>query len=236
MSGVDIPIPELQIAMHQPTIKEISMLGSEQSFFSGIQVLCIDKRLLLQDKSLLENTSNFQIFMAIMNDKQTINKKEQVLQTFTLLFPKANVLFTPRSIVLKQDELISTIDEGNFEILQQLLNDAFCLQGSGQEKFNPQGDKATEIAQKLMRARERVAKQKQQSEGSGGSIFSQYISTLVIGTNTISLKDALDLTMYQLYDLVERYTLYLNWDLDIRQRLAGGTPDKPAENWMKNIH
>jgi hypothetical protein len=38
------------------------------------------------------------------------------------------------------------------------LNDAFCLQGSGQEKFNPQGDKATEIAQKLMRARERVAK------------------------------------------------------------------------------
>lgn len=236
MSGVDIPIPELQIAMHQPTIKEISMLGNEQSFFSGIQVLCIDKRLLLQDKSLLENTSNFQIFMAIMNDKQTINKKEQVLQTFTLLFPKANVLFTPRSIVLKQDELISTIDEGNFEILQQLLNDAFCLQGSGQEKFNPQGDKATEIAQKLMRARERVAKQKQQSEGSGGSIFSQYISTLVIGTNTISLKDALDLTMYQLYDLVERYTLYLNWDLDIRQRLAGGTPDKPAENWMKNIH
>lgn len=236
MTGVDIPIPELQIAMHQPTIKEISMLGSEQSFFSGIQVLCIDKRLLLQDKSLLENTSNFQIFMAIMNDKQTINKKEQVLQTFTLLFPKANVLFTPRSIVLKQDELISTIDEGNFEILQQLLNDAFCLQGSGQEKFNPQGDKATEIAQKLMRARERVAKQKQQSEGSGGSIFSQYISTLVIGTNTINLKDALDLTMYQLYDLVERYTLYLNWDLDIRQRLAGGTPDKPAENWMKNIH
>lgn len=236
MTGVDIPIPELQIAMHQPTIKEISMLGSEQSFFSGIQVLCIDKRLLLQDKSLLENTSNFQIFMAIMNDKQTINKKEQVLQTFTLLFPKANVLFTPRSIVLKQDELISTIDEGNFEILQQLLNDAFCLQGSGQEKFNPQGDKATEIAQKLMRARERVAKQKQQSEGSSGSIFSQYISTLVIGTNTINLKDALDLTMYQLYDLVERYTLYLNWDLDIRQRLAGGTPDKPAENWMKNIH
>lgn len=236
MSGVDIPIPELQIAMHQPTIKEISMLGSEQSFFSGIQVLCIDKRLLLQDKSLLENTSNFQIFMAIMNDKQTINKKEQVLQTFTLLFPKASVLFTPRSIVLKQDELISTIDEGNFEILQQLLNDAFCLQGSGQEKFNPQGDKATEIAQKLMRARERVAKQKQQSEGSGGSIFSQYISTLVIGTNTINLRDALDLTMYQLYDLVERYTLYLNWDLDIRQRLAGGTPDKPAEDWMKNIH
>jgi hypothetical protein len=52
----------------------------------------------------------------------------------------------------------------------------------------------------------------------------------------MSLKDLCELTMYQMYDLVERYTLYLNWDLDVRSRLAGGKPDKPAENWMKNIH
>ena len=27
MTGMDIPIPECQIALHQPTIKEISMIG-----------------------------------------------------------------------------------------------------------------------------------------------------------------------------------------------------------------
>jgi hypothetical protein len=41
----------------------------------------------------------------------------------------------------------------------------------------------------------------------------------------MSLEDCMNLTMYQLYDLVERYMLYVNWDMDIRCRLAGGKPE-----------
>jgi len=52
----------------------------------------------------------------------------------------------------------------------------------------------------------------------------------------MSLDDILDLTIYQLYDLVERYSLYMNWDIDIRSRLAGAKPDQKPDNWMKNIH
>jgi hypothetical protein len=52
----------------------------------------------------------------------------------------------------------------------------------------------------------------------------------------MSLKDCLNLTMYQLYDLVERYMLYVNWDIDLRSRLAGGKPDSKPDNWMKIIH
>ena len=37
MTGIDIPIPELQAVIHQPTIEEISMIG-EQEFFLGAQV------------------------------------------------------------------------------------------------------------------------------------------------------------------------------------------------------
>ena len=40
----------------------------------------------------------------------------------------------------------------------------------------------------------------------------------------------------KIYDLMERYTLYINWDIDIRSRLAGGKPENQPENWMKNIH
>lgn len=43
-------------------------------------------------------------------------------------------------------------------------------------------------------------------------------------------------TLYQLYDIMERYSLYLNWDLDVRTRLAGGKPDSQPDNWMKKIH
>lgn len=235
MTGIDLPIPELQTTIHQPTIKEISLIG-EQDFFIGIQLLCIKKQMYIQDENLLNSTNNFQIFMAIMNEKQTAEKKTAVQQVLTLLFPQSNVIFTPRSIVLNSPQGMVTIDEGNFEILQQLLNEQFCLKGSGQEQFNPEGQKAKEIAQKLMRARQRVAEQKMQGEGGSGSMFSQYLSILTIAIGSMSLTDLSNLTMYQIYDLIERYTLYLNWDLDIRSRLAGGKPDKPAENWMKNIH
>ena len=84
-----------------------------------------------------------------------------------------------------------------------------------------------------MRGRARIAAE---SGSSNTSIFSQYLSVLTVGLNSMSIQDMADLTIYQLYDLVERFNLYLAWDLDIRSRLAGGKPDKHPDNWMKNIH
>ena len=232
MTGVDIPIPDLQIVLHQPTIKEISMIG-EQEFFIGIQVLCVDKKSYIVDEGLLAQTTNFQIFMTMINEPQMQNKKQAVEQVLMLLFPKFKVIFTPRSMFMNSGEINVTIDEGNFEKLQELLVEQFCLSGSGQEQFNPQSQKAREIAQKLMKARQKIAQQKAQENS--GSMFSQYLSVLTIGTS-LTLKEAMELTMYQLYDLVERYSMYLNWDIDIRSRMAGAKGDKPIENWMKQIH
>ena len=232
MTGVDIPIPELQVTIHQPTIKEISMIG-EQDFFIGIQMLCIDKKMYIEDESLLANTTNFQIFMTMLNEQQMADKKQAVQQVLTLLFPQTKIIFTPRSILLNINQENIIIDEGNFEQLQDVLIQQFCLQGSGQEQYNPKDKKAREIAQKLMKARQKVAKLK--ANENSGSMFTQYLSVLTIGTS-LTLKDAMELTMYQLYDLIERYSMYLNWDIDIRSRMAGAKGDKPVENWMKQIH
>ena len=232
MTGVDIPIPELQVTIHQPTIKEISMIG-EQDFFIGIQMLCIDKKMYIEDEKLLANTTNFQIFTAMLNEQQMADKKQAVQQVLTLLFPQTKIIFTPRSILLNINQENIIIDEGNFEQLQDVLIQQFCLQGSGQEQYNPKDKKAREIAQKLMKARQKVAKLK--ATENSGSMFTQYLSVLTIGTS-LTLRDAMELTMYQLYDLIERYSMYLNWDIDIRSRMAGAKVDKPVENWMKQIH
>jgi len=61
------------------------------------------------------------------------------------------------------------------------------------------------------------------------------MSTLSIGRE-MPLRSLTELTMFQLYDLMERYMLWVNWDLDVRMRLAGGKPDDKPDNWMKNIH
>ena len=234
MCGTDIPVPECQLVIHQPRIKEIALIG-EADFFSGIQCLCLNKSMFVKDESLLADTNNFQIFMTIMSEKEAADKKFAVQQVCTLLFPKYKVSFTPRSVLITGGEAPIMIDENNFEFLQAALTDICCLKTGpmDQQAFNPADAKAREIAEKLMRGRQRVAEQKGQTNI---SIFSQYLSTLTVGLNSMSLQNAMDLTMFQLYDLVERYMLYINWDMDVRCRLAGGKPENTPDNWMKNIH
>ena len=234
MAGIDIPIPECQLILHQPTIKEIAFIG-ESNFFTGVQCLCLQKTMVIQDESLLSTVSNFQIFMTIMNEKQTADKKLDVTTVLNVLFPNYKLIFTPRAIMFNNEQGNFMVDEGNFESLQQTISEIFCLRNTDQASFNPGNKKAKEIADKLMKARQKVAQAKA-AEGGEGSALAQYVSTLTIGLNSMSLQDCLELTMYQLYDLMERYSLYVNWDIDLKSRLAGAKPDKPAENWMKNIH
>lgn len=234
MCGTDIPVPECKVILHQPRIKEIALIG-EQDFFIGAQCLCLNKSMFVEGKDVLANTNNFQIFMTVMTEKEAKDKKQASVDVLQLLLPKYKAMFTPRSLVLTSQDGNVTIDENNFEQLQDALRLIFCSKNGpmDQQAFNPANDKAREIAEKLMRGRQRVAAQKGDSTS---SVFSQYLSILTVGLQSMSLQDLMDLTMFQLYDLVERYSLYVNWDIDIRSRLAGGKPDKQPDNWMKNIH
>lgn len=231
--GGDIPIPELQLTIHQPTIKEISLIG-ETDFFTGIQLLCIDKRMYIEDETLLAQTNNFQIFMTMINQPEMADKKEAVLSTLTLLLPQLSVVFTPRFVMLKNDTVNIMIDEENFDFLQNVLREIFCLNKTDQSTFNPQSEKAKEIARKIMKGRQRVAELN--AKENSGSMFGRYLSILTVGLGSMTLQECCQLTMYQIYDLIERYTLYINWDIDIKSRMAGASSDKPVEDWMKNIH
>ena len=233
-TGVDIPIPELQLTLHQPTIEEISMIG-EQAFYTGVQLLCMQKSLYVEDETLLVNTTNFQIFMTIMMEKHMADKRDNVLATLQLLFPSAKIQFTPASLLITQDDTTVILDANNFDILQDMLSCILCLSNSDQQTFNPGNAKAKAIADKLMKARQKVAAAKAVEQGDASSL-GQYLSILTVGLGSMSLQDCLKLTIYQLYDLVERYSMYVNWDLDIRSRLAGAKGDKPVENWMKPIN
>ena len=236
MCGTDIPVPECQLVIHQPRIKEISFIG-EQDFFIGAQCLCLNKTMFIEDKNVLSNTNNFQIFMTIMQEKETKDKKQSVIDVLQLLFPDYKPLFTPMSLVLNpiNGGESKTIDESNFENLQEVLRSVFCVNEGpmDQQTFNPANAKAKEIADKLMRGRKRIAEQK---AAGNNSIFSQYLSVLTVGLDSMSLQNLIDLTMFQLYDLIERFGLYTSWDIDVKSRLAGGKPDKEPDNWMKNIH
>lgn len=234
MCGTDYPVPECQLTIHQPSIKEIALIG-ESDFFTGIQCLCLNKTMFAQDETVLSDINNFQIFMTIMAEKETTDKKVAVQSVCTLFFPDNKVFFTPRSMTIIRGQDSILIDESNFKFLQEAISAICCLKTGpmDQQIFNPADKKAKEIAEKIMRGRQKVAAQKGETNI---SVFSQYLSILTVGLNSMSLQDLSNLTMYQLYDLMERYTLYVNWDMDVRCRLAGGKPDSQPDNWMKNIH
>ena len=236
MCGIDLPVPFLETTIHQPTLKEIALIG-EQDFFIGVQCLCFYKSMFTQDKNVLLNGSNFHIFMTIISEKTAKDKKVAVQQLLTLLFPHKQVMITPRSILLNSsDTEPKYIDDENFEALQEILRLIFCSKESSQDAqtYNPGDARAKEIAEKLMRGRQRVAELK---GGSGSSVFAQYLSVLSIGLGK-SPRELDSLTMFQLYDLMERYQLKTSWDIDIKVRTSGfgSSSKKQIENWMKSIH
>ena len=245
ISGVDIPIPELGLILHQPTIKEISYLESELEYFLILQLITFDRRILMarqdQDNSHLQNMSDFDIFMTLLMDPKAENstsRQNTLINVFTIMFPGYTTQFLPTSIYLNNATTKHhvTVDTNNFNILRDIIKVVGGLthDSAGENgNFNPKGEKAAKIAAKLMRGRQKAAANK--SGGSQG-ILGRYVSVLVVGLHSMSLQDCLNLTVCQLYDLIERYSLYTGWDLDIRSRLAGATPDDKPEDWMKDIH
>lgn len=240
MAGVDIAIPELQTSLHQPRIKEIAYLG-EIEYFSVLSTFCFNKELLMaqnpQGASNLAPMSNFQIFMTMINEAKAV-QKEDVLSVFTLLFPGYTAQFLPRSVffVNTQTQHNFILDEKTFDFFQPIVREVGGYNNKAKDSelnYNPANEKAAAIAAKLMKGRAKVAELK--GEGQGGTL-SKYVSILTVALQSMSLEDCLNLTIYQLYDLIERYGLYMSWDLDIRSRLAGGKPDSKPDDWMKNIH
>lgn len=234
MCGTDIAVPTCAITVHQPRIKEIAMIG-EDIYFTGSQVLCIDKTQIIQDKTLLLSTDNFQIFMMVMTEKEAKDKRDAVMQVFQILFPQYMIYTTPRSLVLtpKEGEPI-TIDGNNFDDLQEVLKAIFCVSSdrNKEQTYNPANSKAQEIMNKIMKGRKKVADAKGTNNT---SIFTQYLSVLTVALN-ISLLDLIELTPFQIFDLLERYSLWTSYDVDIKARLAGAKIEKQPENWMKDIH
>ena len=75
LSGNDLPFPEAAITIHHPTLREIAYVG-EDNFFNGYQLLNISKNLLTdEDKSNLDDLTNFDILIAILGERNAVMQK-----------------------------------------------------------------------------------------------------------------------------------------------------------------
>ena len=235
LSGNDIPFPEAQITIHQPTIHEIAYIG-EEHFYTGCEFLRFSKdNLSDEDKINLENYTNFDVLMSIMKEKNStvIENKACVLMVLSLIFPEYTIQLD-NSIILSKDEETYQINNQNYNEFLDILNSMFCLSSNDANKYNPYGNMAKEIASKLRKRHQKIAEQNKEKPNKV-AIISRYVSILTVGEKK-DMNSFMQYTVYQLFDEFKRYELKLNWDIYLQAKMAGAKDLKEVDDWMKDIH
>ena len=231
LSGNDLPFPEAAITIHHPTLREIAYVG-EDNFFNGYQLLNISKNLLTdEDKSNLDDLTNFDILIAILGERNAVMQKNRncTQMVLMLLFPEYEIILKKDVIILKKEnEEEHFLNSNNFEEFQNILRQMFSFGDTSgvPQDFNPDGPMAARIAEKLKKRHQTLA---EKNSNDNFDIIGRYISVLSVGLS-IDIKTFMDYTIYQLFDQIKRYELKIGYDLYIQGQLAGVQDAKEPED------
>lgn len=242
LSGNDIPFVLAQISIRQPKIKEIGLIG-EENFYMGCEMLTFSKDILNEaDKINLAEQSDFDILMSVLLDKNQAIYKNKIATraVLSLLFPDYQIAFTHKAIKLIKElegEEVEThsINSENFNSFKEIITAIFCLKGYSSDdtpEYNPGGRLAQQIADKLKKRREVLAKQKGEQKV---SVLNRYVSILAVGEQK-DMNQLLNYTVYQLFDEFKRYELKEMFDYYMKAKLAGARDLKEVDNWKKDLH
>lgn len=236
LSGNDLPFPQAQLTIHQPRLKEIAYI-TQQQFWHACELLKFNKENLSnQDKLDLLNKSNFNIIMMMIQEKSLQSQQARlgVTSLLALLFPTSKILLKGKTILLQdyQTNEIKEINEDNFESFKQILINMFCLTSGENKQYNPDGELAKKIANKIMKGRQKKAKLAPDKKI---AILSRYISVLAVGQQK-DINVLMNYTVYQLMDEFNRYQLKMRYDSWERCKIAGATGMDDPEDWLKDIH
>lgn len=244
LSRNDIPFISAELNIHQPTIKEIALIGDEV-FFTGLQFLTIDKNSISGlSPQEAQQISNFDIFAHLVTDAAPASRLNKVCaeSLLTLLFPDYIIKLTPAFIALskEKEEKPHLIDKNNFNEFQSILKEMFCLDllhgGKPQTEYNAANKHAQMIIDKIYKGRQKLAEiNSQQNNGQKIAIFSRYISILAVGERK-DMNLLLEYSVYQLFDEFTRFNLREQSDLYLEAKMAGAQDLQEVENWMKDIH
>lgn len=236
LSKNDIPFEEAQAVIHQPTIKEIAYIG-EEVFFTGCELINFSKNILLeQDKINLGDKTNFDILIAILNERNAVMQRNRdcVEIVLALIFPTYSIEIKNNFIELGEGKIVHRIDNKNFESFKKIFNEMFAFNKDNFSKdYNPSGELAKQISEKLKKRHQKIAEIKKEKQKI--DILSRYVSILAVGERK-DINQLLNYSVYQLYDEFERFKLKMSNDIYLQAKMAGAKDLKEIEDWMKDIH
>lgn len=242
LTGIDIPYAPLKLSIHSPTIKEISYIG-EDSFFTGVQFLTFskNKNLSAEESQKLNNFSDFEVLMKLLQEKSVELQKRRVCVelVLTLIFPRYKILFLPNMIAFTKEGENYILNNQNFDGFKQILNEIFCLNTlfNGENiNYNPANEHARILAEKFKKRRQLLSKMKNnKGEGQKITILERYISILTVGEKK-DMNSFKEYTVYQLVDQFQRFLLKEQSDVYLQAKLAGAKDLNETKNWMDDVH
>lgn len=132
---------------------------------------------------------------------------------------------------------INNLHNGNFSEFQEILRFQNCIHIDKEKVFNPKDSKAKEIKEKLEKANKKINKHKK-NENNEPLTLEDLVSVISSSNNDngINLFNVWDLNMYQFDNQFNRMKMLEDYDVNIRQVLAGVDPDKlDLKHWMSKI-
>ena len=240
-SLIKLDVPFENVKIHNPSVKELfELFETEGTMIEVLQLMTMSLRDILKLNNHPEITE-FQLFQTLALSEKDVGNigkytRYKMIQFLLLLFPGYNLEVFNDHFILKKDDSVVLISNSNFDRLKEILGDMFNLKKllSAEDKsFNPQGERAKKIAQMIEEGRKKVSELK--GEANNANIFETYLSILSVGFGIPPDTLSEHLTLYSLVKIYKRFAAKIAWDIDIKCRLAGGSPAEEPENWMAQM-
>ena len=182
--------------------------------------------------------------MTILRNKDLAIQEVKIClqEIFLLLLPDYKVVFLPTSILLsrKTQEGFQehSLTKDNFEGFKNIVSEMFCLkyiQGEdGQGGYNPGGPQAMALVKKFQERQAKLAKLKGKSDKTSIEVLYRYVSILATGQQK-DINQLMNYSLYQLVDQFRRFKMREDYEMVVRQRLAGAKDVESVPHWMGDL-
>ena len=240
LANRDIAIPQCNIIITQPTVKEVLTFG-EEKFLNCVQLLGHLDKVLQPIQQELANVNMPEVSplaLLLVAYKEEKPVRMQVDDFFELVCIGYKVIITDNSIDFEKDnKKVGMLTPFNYNFFSAALLDLFEPAAMKKDNYNPKSDKAKEIAEKLQKGKEKKVQLQGKSDVSQ-SIFGTYASILSIGMQ-MDINILMQYTPFQMFDAFDRFTLKEAEDyyklLSSSGFLDTSKIDQP-EPWLKNLY
>lgn len=256
-TGSKIYIDEIKTYIVQPTIRDISeIIQGEKQFLILLSYICktiIDIDELKQNDDLTEE--DIEMFSQISSFEYLLGLMVKQPYIFLYLVQLLKLFFPNYTWELKNDDnnvyinMIDTnkvnqnteeenkdegfqINKENYDLIIKYIEKIVNLNFDKQEDdYNPINEKAREIAEKLKESHKKLQELKSQN---GEDYFYAKVINLLRGTGYFDMQTLLDMTIYQLVQTYQRFSLYDGRQIQTIYH-AAGAEIKDFIDWTQEI-